>query len=243
MPRQARRQKVGSAHRVRRHPAGGGYARGQRTRHKIIETAIDMFGGLGYERTSTRAIARRAGVSLPALQYYFGGKAGLHRACAEYIIEDVHARLAPVAAHARAALAAPELSRRTLLDLLRSVLQPFLEGMATERPESWVMFFTRAQSERGPAFDVLFERVAGSVIGIAAQIVCRILERAPDDPEAVIRALSVVGQMALVRRSRPIILRALRWPDFAGKRLKILQEALWRQIEVGLGADEAAPRN
>jgi len=193
-----------------------------------------MFGGLGYERTSTRAIARRAGVSLPALQYYFGGKQGLHRACAEYIIADVHARLAPVAAQARAALASPTLARPVLLELLRSVLQPFLEGMATERPESWILFFTRAQSERGAAFDVLFERVAGTLLGIAAQIVGRILERAPDDPEAVIRALSVVGQMGLVRRSRPIILRALRWPDFGGKRLGILKDALWKQIEWGL---------
>jgi len=193
-----------------------------------------MFGGLGYERTSTRAIARRAGVSLPALQYYFGGKQGLHRACAEYIIADVHAWLAPVAAQARATLASPTLARPVLLDLLRGVLQPFLEGMATERPESWILFFTRAQSERGAAFDVLFERVAGTLIGIAAQIVGRILERAPDDPEAVIRALSLVGQMALVRRSRPIILRALRWPDFSGKRLGILKDALWKQIESGL---------
>jgi TetR/AcrR family transcriptional regulator, regulator of cefoperazone and chloramphenicol sensitivity len=222
--------------RVRRHPAGGGYARGERTRRKIIETAIEMFGSLGYERTSTRAIARRAAVSLPALQYYFGGKEGLHRACAEYIIADVHARLAPAAAHARQALADGRLSRQRLLDLLRRVLDPFLEGMATERPESWVLFFTRAQSERGAAFDVLFERVAGMVINLAAEIVSRILARPPDDPEALIRALSVVGQMALVRRGRPILLRALKWPDFAGKRLRILKEALWKQIEAGLGA-------
>jgi TetR/AcrR family transcriptional regulator, regulator of cefoperazone and chloramphenicol sensitivity len=193
-----------------------------------------MFGGLGYERTSTRAIARRAGVSLPALQYYFGGKEGLHCACAEYIVADVHARLAPALARAHAALAESRLSRRALLGLLRAVLEPFLEGMATERPESWVLFFTRAQSEQGPAFDVLFNRVAGSVIGIAAQIVCRILERAPDDPEAVIRALSVVGQMALVRRGRPILLRALGWPDFTGRRLRILKDAFWKQIESGL---------
>jgi TetR/AcrR family transcriptional regulator, regulator of cefoperazone and chloramphenicol sensitivity len=219
----------------RRHPAAGGYARGERTRRRIIETAIDMFGSLGYERTSTRAIARRAKVSLPALQYYFGGKEGLHRACAEYIIEDVHARLAPAAAHVRQALAGPELSRQRLLSLLHSVLDPFLEGMATERPESWVLFFTRAQSERGAAFDVLFDRVAGMVINLAAEIVSRLLARSPEDPVALIRALSVVGQMALVRRGRPILLRALKWPDFAGKRLRILKDALWNQIEAGLG--------
>jgi len=193
-----------------------------------------MFGNLGYERTSTRAIARRAGVSLPALQYYFGGKEGLHRACAAYMVTDVHARLLPALAAAREALTQSQLSRRSLLALLRTVLEPFLEGMATERPESWVLFFTRAQSERSAAFDVLFERVVGAMVNTAAQIVSRILERAPDDPEALIRAMSVVGQMALVRRGRPMLLRVLNWPDFAGTRLRILKDALWKQIESGL---------
>jgi TetR/AcrR family transcriptional regulator, regulator of cefoperazone and chloramphenicol sensitivity len=234
MSRRPARHKAHAPHRIRRHPTSGGYARGQRTRRKIIEAAIEMFGGLGYERTSTRAIARRAGVSLPALQYYFGGKEGLHRACAAYIVADVQERLAPALAAARRALEEPRLPRRTLLALLRAVLEPFLEGMATERPESWVLFFTRAQSERGAAFDVLFERVAGTIVGLAAEIVSRILERTPDDPEALIRALSVVGQMALVRRGRPILLRVLNWPDFTGKRLRILRDALWKQIESGL---------
>lgn len=233
MPRNARR----TASRPRRHPPAGGYARGARTRRRIIETAIEMFGSLGYERTATRAIARRAAVSLPALTYYFGGKEGLHRACAEYIVSDVHERLAPAAAHVSAALARSRLSRRELLELLRQVIEPFIEGMATERPESWVLFFTRAQSERSAAFDVLFERVAGRIIGLTAEIVARLLRRAPDDPEALIRALSIVGQTALLRRARPILLRALGWPDFSGKRLELLKASLWRQIAQGLAGD------
>ncbi len=241
MPRKATHHRRNRAHPgtgrpPRRHPAGGGYARGERTRRKIIEAAIDMFGSLGYERTSTRAIARRAAVSLPALQYYFGGKEGLHLACAEYITADVRARLAPAAARVSASLSDPDLSRPALLGLLEMVLEPFLESMATERPESWVLFFTRAQIERSAAFDVLFERVAGAITRLSAEIVARILGRPPGDPETVIRALTVVGQMALIRRGRPILLRALKWPNFSGKRLQILKDALWKQIEAGLGA-------
>ncbi len=196
-----------------------------------------MFGSLGYERTSTRAIARRAAVSLPALQYYFGGKEGLHLACAEYITADVRTRLAPAAARVSQSLSDPALSRPALLGLLKVVLEPFLESMATESPESWVLFFTRAQIERSAAFDVLFDRVAGTITRLSAEIVARIVGRRPDDPEALIRALTIVGQMALVRRGRPILLRALKWPNFGGKRLQILKEALWKQIEAGLGAD------
>jgi TetR/AcrR family transcriptional regulator, regulator of cefoperazone and chloramphenicol sensitivity len=219
---------------LRRHPTSGGYARGERTRRRIVDAAIEMFGSFGYAGTSTRAIARRASVSLPALQYYFGGKAGLHRACAEYITADVSARLGPASSLARRALADPSLSHQQLTELLRTVLEPFLEAMATERPHSWVLFFTRAQSERGPAIDTLFERVAGVMIGLTAQIVGRILRQPADRPEVLIRALSIVGQAGMVRRARPMLLRALGWADIEGKRLHLLKDVLWAHVEASL---------
>lgn len=193
-----------------------------------------MFGSLGYDRTATRAIARRARVSLPALTYYFGGKEGLHLACAEYIMGDLSERLDPATGRVSEALRNPRLPRAALLELLAQVLDPFLESMATERPESWVLFFTRAQIERTAAFDVLFERVAGTILKLSAEIVARLLGRSPEDPETLIRALTIVGQMALVRRGRPMLLRTLGWPSFSGKHLEVLKRALWKQTLGGL---------
>ena len=69
--------------------SSGGYARGDETRLRIVETALDMFGQQGYEKTSTRAIAEHANVNLGALTYYFGNKEGLYRACAEHIASFV----------------------------------------------------------------------------------------------------------------------------------------------------------
>jgi TetR/AcrR family transcriptional regulator, regulator of cefoperazone and chloramphenicol sensitivity len=220
--------------RVPRHPLGGGYARGVRTRQRIIETAIEMFGNLGYQSASTRAIARRAAVSLPALQYYFGSKEGLHRACAEYMTEDIHARLDPVAAEVQQALASAALSRRALLVLLRRLLEPFLEGMAADRPESWVLFFTRAQSQQTPAFNAIFERIVSRLVSLVTQIIGRILDEPPNTPEVLIRALAILSQIASVRRGRPLLLRALGWAEFDGERLITLREVMWKQIEASL---------
>jgi TetR/AcrR family transcriptional regulator, regulator of cefoperazone and chloramphenicol sensitivity len=218
----------------RRHPSDGGYARGARTRLRIIERAIEMFAAAGYERTSTRAIARRARVSLPALQYYFGGKPGLHRACAEHIQADMRARLEPAFAAARAALA-QRLDRAALLEQLRKVLDPFLEGMAADRPESWVLFFTRAQYEHGAVFEALFQQVGGGMVTLYSEIIGRLLKLPPGSPEVLIRALSVAGHAVLLRRGRPMMLRALGWPDFEGERLQLLKRVIWRHIEASLG--------
>ena len=218
----------------RRHLAGGGYARGEHTRQRLLEAGIELFAELGYERASTRAIARHAGVSLPALQYYFGGKEGLHRACAEYITEDVRSRLGPAAERVRQALGRPDLTRAELLELLRAVVEPFLEGLATTRPESWALFFARAQGEHNAAFEAIFEQIGRRLLATVMEIVSRILGLSAVSPEVAIRSVFIVGQLTLVRRARPIMLRALGWPDFEGERLKTLKEVVWQAIASSL---------
>ncbi|MHB8813502.1 MAG: CerR family C-terminal domain-containing protein [Steroidobacteraceae bacterium] len=221
--------------RPRRHLAGRGYARGEHTRQRLLEAGIELFAELGYERASTRAIARRAGVSLPALQYYFGGKEGLHRACAEYITEDVRSRLGPAAERVRRSLGSRDLTRAELLELLRAVVEPFLEGLATERPESWALFFARAQGEHSAAFEAIFEQIGRRLLATVMEIVSRILGPSAASPEVAIRSVFIVGQLTLVRRARPIMLRALGWPDFEGERLKTLKEVVWQGIACSLG--------
>ncbi|HJS88616.1 MAG TPA: CerR family C-terminal domain-containing protein [Steroidobacteraceae bacterium] len=237
-PAQVRTSASAPGHpRRRRHRAGGGYARGEHTRGQLLEAGIELFAELGYERATTRALARRAGVSLPALQYYFGGKEGLHRACAEHIIADVRSRLDPAAERVRRSLARRDLTRAELLELLRAVVEPFLEGLATERPESWALFFARAQGEHNAAFDAIFQQVSGRLLSLVTEIIGRLLGRSAQSPEVAIRAVAIVGQTALVRRARPIILRVLGWPDFEGERLTTLKEVLWQGIARGLAPE------
>jgi AcrR family transcriptional regulator len=200
-----------------------------------MEAGIELFAELGYERASTRAIARRAGVSLPALQYYFGGKEGLHRSCAQYITEDVRSRLRPATERVRLALGRDELTRGELLELLRALVEPLLEGLATERPESWALFFARAQGEQGVAFDAICQQIGGGLLTPVTEIVGRLLARPPASPDVAIRAAIIVGQLTLVRRARPIMLRALGWPDFGGERLQRLKEVIWQGIAASLG--------
>ncbi len=233
-PRKSRPPASGAGKARRRCLIGGGYARGEHTRRRLLEAGIELFGELGYERASTRAIAHRAGVSLPALQYYFGGKEGLHRACAQYITEDVRTRLAPATQRVREALDRRDLARSELLELLRAVVEPFLEGLATERPESWALFFARIQGEQGVALDAIFQQIGGRLLTLVMEIIGRVLGRPAESPEVAIRAVMIVGQITLVRRARPIILRALGWPDFDGERLTTLKEVMWQAIACSL---------
>ncbi len=49
----------------------------QRSKARLLAAGKSLFGRLGYEQTSTSAIAREAGTSESQLVRYFGGKSGL----------------------------------------------------------------------------------------------------------------------------------------------------------------------
>ncbi|SEG68963.1 DNA-binding transcriptional regulator, AcrR family [Thermomonospora echinospora] len=59
------------------------------TRARILETALDLFSGQGYQRTSMREIAERLGLTKAAVFYHFPSKAHLLAALSEPLTEDV----------------------------------------------------------------------------------------------------------------------------------------------------------
>src|SRR5579872_3918533 len=118
----------------RRQLERGGYARGEETRARIIAVALQIFGQQGYDHSSTRQIATQAGVNPPALQYYFGGKEGLHRACAQFIIDRAQAVMSP--AFGRAARALEARNRAEAVAALCELLDALTDALTAAGSES-----------------------------------------------------------------------------------------------------------
>jgi AcrR family transcriptional regulator len=225
--------------RPRRSPTG--YARGDETRARIINAALDVFGVHGFGGASTRMLADRAGVNLPALQYYFNGKEGVYLACAEHIAGRMQQLLGPAAARMAARLEAGGSPRR-----LRAALLEFLDGfanlfLAVHEQEHWVLFIIREQAHPTKAFDILYERMMRRVIGACTGLVARLLGLSRDDPAVRLRTLALLGQIVFFRTAREVTLRTLQWPDFDGDRLSVAKDALMAQIAASLVKVRAAP--
>jgi AcrR family transcriptional regulator len=60
---------------------------GLETRQAILDAALDLFSDRSFEGASTRAIAERAGVTQPLLNYHFAGKEELWRAAVDAVFE------------------------------------------------------------------------------------------------------------------------------------------------------------
>jgi AcrR family transcriptional regulator len=103
---------AGEAAATGRPPAGVAAGRGEQTRARIVEAASRLFEERGYERTTMRAVAAEAGVSLGSAYYYFESKEQLVQGFYDRIQvlhrEETHRRLAGRSAFADRLMVAVE---------------------------------------------------------------------------------------------------------------------------------------
>ncbi len=71
--------------------------RSLRTQQKLLDAALEAFSENGFQGTSTRNIAERAGVHHPLITYHFKNKEELWRAAADRIFTDFNRALASAA--------------------------------------------------------------------------------------------------------------------------------------------------
>jgi AcrR family transcriptional regulator len=69
----------------------------QDTKKRIVEASTYLFGVKGFDGTSTREIAKLAGVNIASLNYHFRSKQGLHQEVTACVIEEFKTKIANVA--------------------------------------------------------------------------------------------------------------------------------------------------
>ncbi|MCC3701388.1 CerR family C-terminal domain-containing protein [Rouxiella badensis] len=176
-----------------RHPPSGGYARGDETRQRIIESAIVLFGELGFEGASTRAIARHAGVNTPALQYYFENKEGLYVTCADYLAEESYGWFEPLLTRiSKLENPDPDTCIEMFCLMLETVLERVLNNRAVHQRR---LFHARIKMGQGPEkASLLFqEKLIDHVHRAGVKLVSRISGNAVDNERTQIRVLSLFG--------------------------------------------------
>lgn len=210
---------------------GAGYAKGDETRRRVLAAALDAFGEDGFAAVSTRRIAQAAGVSLPVLQYYFGGKEGLYQACAEEIVERYARHMAVPAGVAAAALAAggDAETARVHLKAVIGALTGLLVG--SNEPNSWAPFAARELQDPGPAFELLYGRLWRPGVETMSRLIARIRGLPPTDPEACAQALMLISSLLAFRTGRKVAMRALNWSAIGPAELRTVNAVLAAQID------------
>jgi AcrR family transcriptional regulator len=221
-----------------RESAETGYRKGEETRQRILVVALTAFGEASFKAVTTRRIAKAAGVSLPTLQYYFGGKEGLYRACAEAIVERYRRHTSTAAGEAADSLdedCVAETARQRLKAII-GALAGFLVGSTAA--EGWAQFVTRELRDPGPAFEILYERLWRPGVDVTTRLIARILGRPEDDPAARIQALLLISSALAFQSGRRIVLRTLHRSTIGPDELAMVLAGLDAQIDA-LGRDRS----
>ena len=215
---------------VRGRPESG-YAKGDETRQRLLDVALAAFGEAPFGEVTTRQIAAAARVSLPSLQYYFGDKEGLYRACAEAIVERFRSHTAAHAAHAREVLGKgcdPETARVHLRTLI-GALGGFLIG--SDEAASWGHFVARELRDPGPAFEILYERLWRPGVETTALLIARILGTSEGDSAVRVQALLLISSALAFQSGRRIAMRTMHWSAIGHEQRAIVLAGLNLQID------------
>lgn len=184
-------------------------ADGARTRARIIESAGQLFGSGGFAETTSKAIARHAGVDLASINYHFGSRDGLYKA----VLAEAHRRLINLQELERitsGGSSAPE-KLRQLIELIVS------RAMG---PTGWnAHVLARELLSPTSHLDVLFEEEMPPKFRVLAGILSEISQIPADDPALIRCAISVGAPCAMLfvarRTESPLARQVERLPQSA----------------------------
>lgn len=193
----------------------GGYRKGEATRARMLDAAVEAFGRDGFAGVTTRQIADEAEASLPTLNYYFGDKAGLYLACAHEIADRYERAMGEVAREVVDALRAPMdpgVARERLKQLFAALIE-FL--FARDDTKTWALFIQREIANPGEAYEVLYSRVWAPGVEISAALISRALGGAQTTTDARVRAILLISSLTAFSSGRLVVTRVLDLPPQA----------------------------
>jgi len=223
-------------------------SRGEETRRALIEAALEVFGRDGFHAASTRAIARRAGTNQALIGYHFGDKEGLYLAVFEHITARMGEQMGPLAdAIERDLAAGPDEAlaasarRERYLPLLHRVTDNTVAMLARRETAAWARLILREQQDPSAAFDILYSGVMGRLLDLLALLVSRSRGSSPDDPDAQLTALTIMGQALVFRIARATVLRRMGWDDLDEGHVAAIQERIRANVTAMVRAEPPAP--
>ena len=193
-----------------RKPRDAGHASGpDQTRLALIHAALTQFGRFGYDGATTRDIAAEAKANIGSIAYHFGGKEGLHEACARHIVDTMQELARPV-------LTALPDTGSLQPDQAEALLRLALERMAgfvIGQPEAGaiVSFILRELDRPTAALDTVYTGVFEPVHRRFCEVWAAATGEDAESDATKIRVFTLIGQVVYFRIGREAVRRRMGW--------------------------------
>ncbi|WP_425100188.1 CerR family C-terminal domain-containing protein [Tropicibacter sp. S64] len=203
----------------------------QGTPKALLDAALDLFGRKGFDATSTREIAAQAQTNIASIAYHFGGKQGLHEACAA----EVARRLAEAAALGPLPQSLPAAQAINLLEaLLRRMVYFLLLG---EPGAPVVPFILREMSSgSSAALDVLYDRVIAHKHRELCHLWAAATGQDAGSPQTRLAVFAALGQVIYFRIGLPVIRRRMGWDTLGPTEAKAIADTVVHSLRATIEA-------
>ena len=173
-------------------------------KQKIIDTAGDVFGRMGYKAATIREICRAADVNVAAINYHFGGKQELYRTVVTDLLQRIFAQY-PVDKGVDANSPPEARLRAFVRGMLRRLLSP--DGLTGYSGKGQLV--AKEMADPSPFLDNLIEEFIRPTAAVLSAVVAELLGPRAPAPMIARCQLSVIGQCFHYAIARPIINRVV----------------------------------
>ena len=204
-------------------------------REQLLEAGLDVFGEHGYNAATTRMIAKRAGMNIAAIPYYFNGKLGLYHAVVELVTETIVHRLQEPLDNIEKALTQSKPGPREAQDLFERLLMGLIDLMVgSKEAQRFMRIILREQLYPSPAYDLLFSRFMEPMLTPLSQLV-GLATSSTSSRESVLRAFSLLGQVLVFRIGRETMVRSLGLDGYSPEETEEIRKIVLEQTRAALG--------
>jgi AcrR family transcriptional regulator len=199
------------------------------SKDRLILAGIEVFCDHSYEAATTRMIAKRAGVNIAAIPYYFNGKEGLYHAVVKHIVEQLQSIVRPTLKTIDVRAAQADLPKADAISLVETLLGKMVDFM-TGAPEAtrFAQIVLREHLHPTSAYEIIVKRVMSPIInGIAAMIA--VATGQPLSDVMRIRALAFMGQVMAFRVARETMVRALGMTGYSADEVQTIRRVILEQ--------------
>jgi len=126
------------------------------TKLALIEAAGELFAAYGFEGTSVRAIAEKAGANVASINYHFGSKENLYTEVMRYVVYRGRSLTPSVVVEADARLDTPEGAAEVIRELVKADFAAFY---AADQPAWYGRLITRSLLDPTPPLQVVVKQI------------------------------------------------------------------------------------
>ncbi len=204
-------------------------------REQLLEAGLDVFGEHGYNAATTRMIAKRAGMNIAAIPYYFNGKRGLYHAVVELVTETIVHRLQAPLDDIEKALTQTRPGPQEARELFERLLMGLIDLMVgSKEAQRFMRIILREQLYPSPAYDLLFSRFMEPMLTPLSQLV-GLATNSTSSRESVLRAFSLLGQVLVFRIGRETMVRSLGLDGYSPEETQEIRNIVLEQTRAALG--------